>query len=500
MDFSIDQIVFILSILLIVGVLTAKFSSRLGVPSLVLFIIVGMGLNRFFYFDNVKLTTLVGTLALIVILFDGGINTRWRDMKKVIVPAGSLATAGVLLTTILMGVFAKYILGLSWLEGLLVGAIVGSTDAAAVFAALGERNIRFKLKTTLEAESASNDPMAIFLTVSLIELIQMPDASYLSLIPNFFWQMGIGLILGIILGKGATWTINKINLDSSGLYPVLALSFAIFTYGVTSLLQASGLLAVYVMAIIAGNADLTYRHSIVRFHEGTAWMMQITMFILLGLLVFPAQLIKVSWQGLLLSFLLMLIARPLSVFLTMAFMKYSISEKLLISWAGLRGAVPVVLATYPLVAGLENSMLIFNVVFFVVLTSALLQGATITPLANLLKLTEGSTVKKPHSIELVSMGKTKNEMIEITLEDRALLSGKKLKDIDLPEESLISAIIRGEKLVFPKGETELKGDDIVYILVSKKKREKVKHIFQEIDPASLDSSSEADHKNAEQAT
>ncbi|GIN21316.1 MAG TPA: potassium/proton antiporter [Bacillus bacterium] len=482
MNFSVEQIVFILSILLIVGVLTAKFSSRLGVPSLVLFIIVGMGLNRFFYFDNVKLTTLVGTIALVIILFDGGINTKWRDMKRVMVPAGSLATFGVLLTTVIMGAFAKYILGFSWLEGLLVGAIVGSTDAAAVFAALGERNIRFKLKTTLEAESASNDPMAIFLTVSLIELIQTPGSSYFQLLPSFFWQMGLGLILGLLFGKVSVYVINQINLDSSGLYPVLALSFAALTYGVTSLLHASGLLAVYVMAIIVGNSDLTYRHSIIRFHEGSAWMMQITMFILLGLLVFPSELIKITWQGLLLSFLLMLVARPMSVFITMLFMKYTFGEKLLISWAGLRGAVPVVLATYPLVAGIENSMLMFNVVFFVVLTSALLQGATITPLANALGLSEGAKVTIPHSVELVSIGKTNNEMMEIILEEKAVLVGKKIKEIELPEESLISAIIRGDKLVTPRGDTTLQANDILYILVAKKKREKVKAIFQDILP------------------
>lgn len=479
MEFTVEQLVFIVSILLMIGVLTAKFSSRLGVPSLVLFIIVGMLLNRFFYFDNAKLTQLVGTLALIVIIFDGGINTKWKSMKQVIVPSATLATLGVVLTTVVMGFFATYILGLTWLEGLLVGAIVGSTDAAAVFAALGERNIRFKLKTTLEAESASNDPMAIFLTVSFIELIKMPEASYMQLIPSFFWQMGVGLILGLLFGKGAVWVINKINLDSSGLYPILALSSAVLTFGFTSLLNASGLLAVYVMAIVVGNSDLTYRHSIVRFHEGFAWMMQITMFILLGLLVFPDQLIKVTWQGLLLSFLLMLVARPIGVFISMLFMKYSFSEKLLISWAGLRGAVPVVLATYPLMAGIENSNMIFNVVFFVVLTSALLQGATITPLANILKLTEGNKITVPHSVELVSIGKTNNEMIEIVVEENTKISGKQIKEIDLPKKSLISAIIRGDKLVFPKGETILMANDILYVLVSKKEREIVKMRFQE---------------------
>lgn len=478
MTFTIEQAILLLAILLIVGVLTAKFSSRLGLPSLVLFIVVGMVLNRYIYYDNAKLTQLFGTIALIVILFDGGLNTKWKSMKRVIVPSSILATFGVLITTIIIGVFAKYILGLTWLEGFLFGAIVGSTDAAAVFAALGEKNIRHKLRVTLEAESGSNDPMAIFLTVSFIELIQSPDASVFNMILSFFWQMGIGIILGLLCGKIAVWGINQINLDSSGLYPVFALSFAVLTFSVTSFAQASGLLAVYVMAILLGNSDLTYRHSIVRFHEGFAWMMQILMFILLGLLVFPENLVKITWDALLLSFLLMFVARPIGVFISMIFTKYNFKEKILIAWAGLRGAVPIVLATYPLNAGIENDELLFNVVFFVVLTSALLQGATITPLANFLDLTEGIKTTVPHSLELISIGKTNNEMIELKVDENAPIANKMLKDIELPNDSLITGIIRGEKLVFPKGDTKILVDDILYVLVSKKKREKVKELIQ----------------------
>ena len=482
MGFTVEEIILFLSIILVAGVLTAKFSSRLGLPSLVLFIAVGMVLNRYFYFDNAKITQLFGTIALIVILFDGGMNTKWKSMKKVIGTAGSLATLGVIITTVITAFFAKYILGLSWLEAFLFGAIVGSTDAAAVFAALGEKNIRVKLKSTLEAESGSNDPMAIFLTVSFIELIQQPDTSYFMLIPNFFWQMGVGLIVGFVFGKFTIWIINKINLDSSGLYPVLTLSFAVLTFGISSLFQASGLLSVYVMAIFVGNADLIYRHSIVRFHEGFAWMMQISMFILLGLLVFPQDLLKVTGQGLLLSFLLMIVARPVGVFISMLFSKYTVNEKLLISWAGLRGAVPIVLATYPLMAGLDHSGLIFNVVFFVVLTSALLQGATITPLANFLKLTEKSRPTIPHSLELVSIGKTNNEMLEILVQKLSAVAGQQIKDVKLPEDSVITAIIRDEKLVFPRGNTYIKENDIVYVLVDKKKRRQIKALFNEGEP------------------
>ncbi|MFC0270620.1 potassium/proton antiporter [Metabacillus herbersteinensis] len=479
MTFSIDSSIFILSILLIIGVLTAKFSSRLGLPSLVLFIAVGMIASHYIYYDNAELTQAFGILALIIILFDGGVQTKWKNVRKVLLPSASLATIGVLVTTVIIGIFSKYILGLSWLEGFLFGAIVGSTDAAAVFAVIGTKNIRQKLTTTLEAESGSNDPMAIFLTVAIIQLIQNPEAQLMNLILGFFWQMGLGLLMGILIGKGSVWFINKINLDSSGLYPVLSLALAIFAYSSTTLLNASGLLAVYVMAVLIGNADLTYRHAIVRFNEGFAWMAQILMFILLGLLVFPNELVHIAWQGIALSFLLMLVARPIGVYLSLLNSKFTFNEKLFISWAGLRGAVPIVLATYPMMAGIENDGLIFNVVFFVVLTSALLQGATITPLANYLKLSEGETKIVPHSLELISIGKTHNEMIELVVSKNAALSGKELTEISLPTDSLITAVIRDEKLITPRGDTKIFAGDTLYMLVSKKNRELVKQLIQE---------------------
>jgi cell volume regulation protein A len=232
------------------------------------------------------------------------------------------------------------------------------------------------------------------------------------------------------------------------------------------------------MAVIVGNSDLTFRHSIIRFNEGFAWMMQILMFILLGLLVFPNQLLDIIWEGLLLSVILMIVARPIGVFISMIASKFSTKEKLFISWAGLRGAVPIVLATYPMLAGLENSQMIFNVVFFVVLTSALLQGATLTPLANKLNLSVGKKNSVAHTLELISIGKTNNEMIELMVGEGALVSGKELKDIDLPNDALITAVIRDDKLHTPRGDTNIFSGDTLYILVSKKNREKIKTIFQ----------------------
>jgi potassium/hydrogen antiporter len=475
---TVDHSILLISILLLIGVLTAKFSTRLGVPSLVFFIIVGMVVGHYIYFHNALLTQGFGILALIVTLFDGGVKTNWKDVKRVSVPSVLLATLGVLITTVLIGIIAKYILGVTWLEGFLFGAIVSSTDAAAVFSVLGIQNIRQKLNSTLEAESGSNDPMAIFLTVSIIELIQHPNSPVLSLILSFFWQMGIGLLLGLLLGKVSVWIINYINLDSSGLYSVLTLSLAVLTYGISTSIEASGLLAVYIMAVVVGNADLTYRHAVIRFNEGFAWMMKILMFMLLGLLVFPKQLVDIIWEGILLSLLLMFIARPLGVFFSMMFAKYSVKEKLFISWAGLKGAVPIVLATYPIIAGLENSTLIFNVVFFVVLISALFQGATVAPLAKFLNLSQGEKETVPHSLELISIGRTNNEMIELKLIKHSDISGMTLEQLQLPEYILVTAVIRDDKLLTPRGNTQIFGGDTLYILVAKKKREKVKAFFQ----------------------
>ncbi|MGG6313646.1 potassium/proton antiporter [Paenibacillus macerans] len=479
MPFTIDNTILLFSLLLFIGVFTTKFSARFGLPSLVFFIAVGMVLSKFIYYDNAALTQLFGIMALIVILFEGGLQTKWRNVREVMVPSLSLATLGVVLTTLVIGVSAKFILDVSWLEGMLFGAIVGSTDAAAVFAVLGNKNIKQRLTSTLEVESGTNDPMAVFLTVSFIQLIQSPDANIFTLILSFFWQMGLGLALGLLLGKIAVWCINKINLDSSGLYPVLAMAFAIFTYSSTSLLKGSGLLAVYVMALWVGNSDLTFRHSIFRFNEGFAWMMQILMFILLGLLVFPAELVKITWQGIALSVLLMFVARPIGVFISTMLMKFTVKEKTLISWAGLRGAVPIVLATYPLLAGMENGPLFFNVVFFVVLSSALIQGATISPLAHALGLSQGKKSVVPHTLELVSMGKTNHEIVEVHVDEQSGADGKELRQLKMPQDSLVNAIIREQKMITPRGNTRLQAGDTLYVLARKGQTEEIKALFHQ---------------------
>lgn len=473
-----DNIILLLAGLLLVGVLSTKFSTKFGMPALVLFIAAGMVLSQFVFFNNASLTQIAGIFALVVILFEGGMQTNIKDIRPIIRPAVSLATLGVVLTTAIVGVFAKIILDVSWAESLLFGAIVGSTDAAAVFSVLGGKNIDKRLTSTLEAESGSNDPMAVFLTVSLIEYIQHPDMAILGLLLSFIWEMGIGLVLGLVVGKGSVYLINRINLDSTGLYPVLAMGFAVLTYGLAAWIHCSGLLAVYVMGLTLGNSELMYHRTIMNFSHGFAWMMQIFMFIMLGLLVFPQELMNVAWQGLLLSVILMVVARPIGVFISLHFSRFSMREKTLLSWAGLRGAVPIVLATYPLLANLPNGRLFFNVVFFVVLTSAVIQGTSISPLASRLKLVGEEDTSQPSLMELVALGKTESEFNHIDIKPYMPIAGQSIADIGLPEDILFTAIIRNRKIVTPSGSTIVEPGDTVYVLSPKNKRDEMRAFFR----------------------
>ncbi|MGG3836015.1 potassium/proton antiporter [Paenibacillus thiaminolyticus] len=474
-----DTILFLLGVLLLAGVVSAKFSNRFNLPSLVLFIAVGMIMNRFIYFDNTKLAQLFGILALIVILFEGGMQTSWKQMRPVVGAAVSLATIGVVVTALVFGLCAAYILDISWKEGLLIGAIVGSTDAAAVFAVMGSQRVKRKLSSTLEAESGTNDPMAVFLTVSLIEWIQVPDANLLSMFLSFLWEMGFGLVFGLGVGWLAIQIVNRIHLDTSGLYPVLSIGIAFVTYSGAAMLHGSGFLAVYVMALVLGNADLQYRFTISRFNEGFAWMMQILMFILLGLFVFPGELVEVMWQAILLSLILMLIARPLGVAVSLLFGRFSLREQTLIAWAGLKGAVPIVLATYPMIAGLEQGQLFFNVIFFIVLTSALVQGATISPLARRLGLAGDPSAGISQGLELVSVGKANLDMVKKSIEPGTCVENCTLQQLELPEDTLITAIVRGEEMLAPRGHTRLQAGDVAYVLVAKKNLDTVRSMFTE---------------------
>ena len=472
-----NSIMLLVGAMMVAGVMAAKFSNRVGVPALVLFVGLGMLLGRFFYFDDAFVTQLFGTFALIAILFDGGLNTSWPEVRPVMKVAGVLATLGVVVTSLVLGFFARFLLDVSWLEAMLFGSIVGSTDAAAVFAVIGGHSVRKKLAATLEAESGCNDPTAIFLTLLCIQLLTNPETSVFQMVLYFIREIGVGGLIGYLSGRLMVRLINRIQMQSSGLYPILSLACAVMAYACTAALGGSGFLAVYIMAIVAGNSEMVYRPAIFRFNEGFAWMMQIFMFVLLGWLAFPEQLATLLLPGLLLALLLMFVARPIGVWISTLRTSFSGREKIFLSWAGLKGAVPIVLATYPMIAELPHANLIFNATFFVVLTSALMQGATINPVARRLGLVEPARRQSAYTVELVALEKTDSEIVEVEIQSSSAAAHRKISDLSLPANVLIVAVVRASAVITPRGGTRLLPGDLIYVLTSKQQLNCIQDVF-----------------------
>ncbi len=458
------------ALLLLVSVLVSKISDRFGVPALLLFLGLGMlaGSDGFggIYFDDPALAQFIGVNALVLILFSGGLGTEWTDVRDSAREGLILSTLGVLLTAFIVGSFASLLLGLRLYEGLLLGSIVSSTDAAAVFSVLRSKGISLKgrLKPLLELESGSNDPMAIFLTIGLIQLVNQPDLSPFSLITLFIRQMALGALAGFVMGKAMFWLVNRIKLGHEGLYPVLTLSLVFLTFGVTDWAGGNGFLAVYMAGIVLGKDDFLHQRSLLRFHDGLAWIMQIAMFLTLGLLVFPSRLVPIMGVGLLIAFCLMFVARPLSVFLTLALSRMGWREKTFISWVGLRGAAPIILATFPLLAGVEQADLFFNIVFFVVLTSVLLQGTSIPQVARWLKLDLPVVPKRVYPIEFTSVGGFKSELKELPVPTGSCAIGKAIFELGLPEDFLVVLIARENDFLVPSGGVVVQGGDVFLVL------------------------------------
>ena len=392
MPTSIENLFIVFSALVILSILTIRLSMRFGIPSLALFLVIGMlagsdgpgGLS----FDNAALVQTLGVIALIFILFSGGLDTEWDGVREVVWKGLSLSTIGVLITAALVGLFVSWVQGFSFLEGLLLGAIVASTDAAAVFMVLRARKAQLPrpLASLLEFESGSNDPTGVVLTVALIQLLTNPATTAGELIVYFLTQMAVGGVLGIVMGELMRWTLNTLKLEMKGIYPVLTVAFALLTYGLTAKLHGSGFLAVYLAGLIMRRRSFENERNLLQFHDGLAWLMQITMFLMLGLQVFPTRLVPIAWVGLLVSLFLIVVARPLSVYASLAFSRMSYREQTLVAWVGLRGAVPIVLATFPVLAGIKQADTIFHLVFFIALSSVLLQGPPIPWITRHLKL------------------------------------------------------------------------------------------------------------------
>jgi potassium/hydrogen antiporter len=429
-------------------------------------------------FDNHVLAHGVGTIALAIILFDGGLRTTLGSVRSAVGPALTLATAGVVLTALLTGLAAHYVLRLSLLESFLLGSIVGSTDAAAVFSVLRSRGVSIddRLAATVEIESGSNDPMAIFLTIVLLELLLGRVSGPGDTIGFFMLQMGLGLVAGIAVGRGAQFVINRINLESAGLYPVLTASAGLLAYGLPAAFGGSGFLAVYVAGIVI-NQPLVFRRGILLFHDGAAWLAQITMFVLLGLLSVPSQLVEVAGEGLLMSAVLIFVARPIAVAVLLAPFRYGWREIAFVSWAGLKGAVPIVLALYPLMVGLPQGLLLFNVVFFVVLASALLQGWTLPLLPARLGLQRPLRVHPPVTLEITSLKHVEGDIVEYTVEPNTLAADRAVRDLALPEGVVVALIARGTHLIPPRGSTIVKPGDHVFVVLRTELRDVVNHVF-----------------------
>jgi cell volume regulation protein A len=471
---SIEKIFIATAVFLVLSVLGSKASEKYGIPALLLFLFLGMLAGSEgpggIYFDDPWLAQSLGVTALTFILFSGGLDTKWPDVRPVALSGFFLSTIGVALTALVIGAAASLLLGFSLLEGMLLGSIMSSTDAAAVFSVLRARNIGLpdRIKNLLELESGSNDPMAVFLTVTLISLMTLGSSNPGAFVAQLFvTQMAVGAVGGLGLGWIMVWVVNHIRLETEGLYPALTLALVLLIYGAITYIGGNGFLGTYISGLMMGNTNFVHRNSLLRFHDAIAWLMQIVMFFILGLQVFPSRLTAVLGSGLLLAGILMLLARPSGVFFSLALSQFKLKEKLLLSWVGLRGAAPIILATFPYLAEIPNADLIFHLVFFIVLTSVLLQGTSIHLVVRALGLALPQTAKPRHPLEF-----EEREGIEATLMDfivpyKSSVEGKPIVDLGLPPESVITLICRDGKYLVPSGSTILRGGDVLLILLNK---------------------------------
>ncbi len=473
MNLTIENIILIGSVLLFISIIAGKTSYRFGIPTLLLFLTIGMlagsdGIGGI-YFDNPQVAQFIGVVSLNFILFSGGLDTSWQSVKPVLKVGIALSTVGVLLTAVGLGYFVYLITDFTLYESLLLGAIVSSTDAAAVFSILRGKNLALKkdLRPTLELESGSNDPMAYVLTIAFLSLVQFPDKGIVSVIPLFLMQMAIGGIAGFLFGKLSKIVINRIKLDFEGLYPVLTIALMFITFSATNAIGGNGFLAIYICSVFLGNTNLIHKKTIMKMFDGLAWLMQIVLFLTLGLLVYPSEIVPYIGIGLLISVFLIVVARPLAVFVSLIPFKMKLRRRFYISWVGLRGAVPIVFATYPLLAGIDKANIIFNIVFFVSITSVLIQGTTLSLVAKWLGVGLRDKAKPLSPTDELLAENPKTIMKEIRLKEGAPVVGLKIVDLHFPKNAIIAMIERNGNYHTPSGSTELHTNDKLVVLTDK---------------------------------
>ncbi|GGG97910.1 K+/H+ antiporter [Polaribacter pacificus] len=471
MNLTIENILLVGSLLLFISIVVGKTSYRFGVPTLILFLTIGMlagsegiaGIR----FNDPKIAQFIGIVSLNFILFSGGLDTNWKSVKPILKEGIMLSTVGVLLTAVTLGTFVWFVTDFTIFESLLLGSIVSSTDAAAVFSILRSKNLALKnnLRPTLELESGSNDPMAYVLTISFLTLVINQDQNYVTIILMFLQQMVLGGIAGFTFGKISKMTINKIKLGFEGLYPVLVIALMFITFSATDFIGGNGFLSIYICAVYLGNQDLIHKSTILKMFDGIAWLMQIVLFLTLGLLVFPSEIIPYMGIGLLISVFLILVARPISVFISLLFFKMKLRRKFYISWVGLRGAVPIVFATYPLLAGIEKANMIFNIVFFISVTSVLIQGTTLSIFAKWLNVALPDEVKPIAENDRYILNLPKSAMKEVSIPPNSFAVSKRIIDLHFPKSAFIIMIKRDGKFVRPGGSTIIEADDILVVLL-----------------------------------
>jgi potassium/hydrogen antiporter len=463
---DLDLVLVLACLLVLVSVLASKASGWAGVPALLLFLGIGMlagseGLGGI-YFDDAWMARAIGVVALALILYSGGLDTRWRSIRPVLGRGVTLATLGTLVTAALVGLVALWITDLPPLQALLLGAVVCSTDAAAVFSVLRARQVRLpeRVRGLLELESGTNDPMAVFLTVTIITAITSGGATPLELVGSFVLQMGLGLALGYGFGRAMAWILDRFPLDHDGLYPVLSLTLVLLTFGATQYVGGSGFLAVYVAGLVMAGRAYLHKRSLARFHDGLAWLAQIAMFVTLGLLVFPSHILPVLGVAVVITAFLTLVARPLAVFLSLARSQFSIRERALVGWAGLRGAVPIILATFPLVAGVRGGEVLFNIVFFIVLASTLIQGTTIPLVARWLRVEGPAFAGEP----AWAGEPVQRDLVEFSVPETSPLVGRRVAQAGLPGGADAVLLRRYDTYVVVRGSTRLRRGDVVLLI------------------------------------
>jgi cell volume regulation protein A len=474
MNLTIENILLVGSLLLFVSIIVGKTSYKFGVPTLLLFLAIGMlagsdGIGGI-QFDNPQIAQFIGIVSLNFILFSGGLDTNWTSVRPILREGLALSTLGVLLTALSLGTFVWFVTDFTIYESMLLGSIVSSTDAAAVFSILRSKNLALKtnLRPTLELESGSNDPMAYVLTIAFLTLVVNQDQNLASIIPLFLQQMILGGIAGFAFGKLSKFIINKIKLDFEGLYPVLVIALMFITFAATDFVGGNGFLSIYICAVYLGNQDLIHKKTILKMYDGLAWLMQIVLFLTLGLLVFPSQVFPYMGIGLLISLFLIIVARPIGVFLSLVFFKMKLRRRFYISWVGLRGAVPIVFATYPLLAGIDKANMIFNIVFFISVTSVLIQGTTLSIVAKWLNVALPEKAKKITELDQLVLDLPKSSLQEFEVLPDFHAVGKKIVDLNFPKSAFIIMIKRNGEFIRPGGSTIIESKDILMVLADNK--------------------------------